>query len=161
MLRETILTSSRSADISSRIGWTTRHGPHQGAQKSTSTGSPASSTSAWKLLSVTCGRLATGAPRSLRFGACLYTGDGTRIAVPGCSNTLLHKMKYWKPSRVHGRPPASPQPHQRDAEGRLGDDALAHLRFPDAAVVEHDRHLLDPEAGEDRPIGGLDLEGVA
>ena len=30
-----------------------RQGPHQGAQKSTSTGLSASSTSAWKLLSVT------------------------------------------------------------------------------------------------------------
>src|SRR3954464_14931966 len=40
-----------------------RHGPHQGAQKSTSTGFSASITSAWKLLSVTSSRLpATNAP---------------------------------------------------------------------------------------------------
>src|SRR3954447_18865674 len=40
-----------------------RHGPHQGAQKSTSTGLSASITSAWKLLSVTSSRLpATNAP---------------------------------------------------------------------------------------------------
>src|SRR5919109_1723908 len=40
-----------------------RQGPHQGAQKSTRTGRSASSTSAWKLLSVTSGRLpATDAP---------------------------------------------------------------------------------------------------
>src|SRR5215213_1495144 len=50
---ETILRSSRSASISSRTGWTTRHGPHQGAQKSTRTGPSASSTSALKLASVT------------------------------------------------------------------------------------------------------------
>src|SRR3954470_23371838 len=49
----TILRSSRSAAISSRIGATTRHGPHHGAQKSTSTGWSASMTSAWKLVSVT------------------------------------------------------------------------------------------------------------
>src|SRR5689334_20711517 len=58
MFSETILMSSRSPDISSRIGWTTRHGPHHGAQKSTRTGSVESSTSAWKLLSVTWGRFA-------------------------------------------------------------------------------------------------------
>ena len=40
--------------ISSRTGATTRHGPHQGAQKSTSTGCSFSSTSAWKSPSVTC-----------------------------------------------------------------------------------------------------------
>src|SRR5215211_4543246 len=40
-----------------------RHGPHHGAQKSTRTGLSASSTSAWKLLSVTSSRLpATAAP---------------------------------------------------------------------------------------------------
>ena len=49
----TILRSSRSAAISSSTGATTRHGPHQGAQKSTSTGCSDSMTSAWKLVSVT------------------------------------------------------------------------------------------------------------
>src|SRR5437762_1730564 len=43
----------RSWEISSSTGATMRHGPHQGAQKSTSTGSSASMTSAWKLESVT------------------------------------------------------------------------------------------------------------
>src|SRR3954463_12205565 len=47
----------RSEAISSSTGPTTRHGPHQGAQKSTSTGLSDSSTSAWKLLSVTSVRL--------------------------------------------------------------------------------------------------------
>src|SRR4051812_8601723 len=45
--------SPRSPAICSRIGATMRHGPHQGAQKSTRTGVSASRTSAWKLLSVT------------------------------------------------------------------------------------------------------------
>src|SRR3954469_18484687 len=53
MLSFTIRRSSRSALISSRTGATTRQGPHQGAQKSTSTGVSDSMTSAWKLLSVT------------------------------------------------------------------------------------------------------------
>src|ERR1700754_494706 len=53
----TILRSERSAAISSRTGATTRHGPHQGAQKSTSTGTSDSRTSAWKLVSVTSERV--------------------------------------------------------------------------------------------------------
>src|SRR5215218_3395723 len=53
VLSLTTLRSSRSALISSRIGATMRHGPHHGAQKSTSTGVSASRTSAWKLVSVT------------------------------------------------------------------------------------------------------------
>src|SRR6185503_3084980 len=53
MLSFTIRRSSRSELISSRTGATTRQGPHQGAQKSTSTGVSDSMTSAWKLLSVT------------------------------------------------------------------------------------------------------------
>src|SRR5688500_7665927 len=53
MLSFTIRRSSRSAAISCRTGATTRQGPHQGAQKSTSTGVSDSMTSAWKLLSVT------------------------------------------------------------------------------------------------------------
>src|SRR5215212_5409841 len=45
--------SSRSPASSSRWGAMMRQGPHQGAQKSTSVGLSDSSTSAWKLLSVT------------------------------------------------------------------------------------------------------------
>src|SRR5438132_1243630 len=53
----TTRSSGRSEAISSSTGATTRHGPHHGAQKSTSTGLPDSMTSAWKLLSVTSVRL--------------------------------------------------------------------------------------------------------
>src|SRR5947209_3869662 len=49
----TFSASPRSEAISSTTGDTRRHGPHQGAQKSTSTGTSDSTTSAWKLLSVT------------------------------------------------------------------------------------------------------------
>ena len=45
--------SSRSPASSSRWGATIRHGPHHGAQKSTSTGSEDSMTSAWKVVSET------------------------------------------------------------------------------------------------------------
>ena len=49
----TFSVSERSPAISSTIGATMRHGPHHGAQKSTSTGRSDSMTSAWKLMSVT------------------------------------------------------------------------------------------------------------
>src|SRR5947209_1288683 len=49
----TLSASARSLAISSTTGATIRHGPHHGAQKSTSTGLSDSRTSAWKLLSVT------------------------------------------------------------------------------------------------------------
>src|SRR6478735_1329428 len=52
-LRLRMVRSSRSASISSSTGWTTRHGPHQGAQKSTRTGPSASRTSDLKVPSVT------------------------------------------------------------------------------------------------------------
>src|SRR5208282_3008811 len=49
----TMRSSGRSEAISSSTGATTRQGPHQGAQKSTSTGPSASMTSASKFVSVT------------------------------------------------------------------------------------------------------------
>src|ERR1700685_793631 len=49
----TFRASPRSFAISSTTGATIRHGPHHGAQKSTSTGTSDSRTSAWKLVSVT------------------------------------------------------------------------------------------------------------
>src|SRR5829696_3132506 len=57
MLSLTIRRSSRSAAIPWRTGATTRHGPHQGAQKSTSTGASDSMTSAWKFASLTSWRV--------------------------------------------------------------------------------------------------------
>src|SRR6201990_1064788 len=49
----TYSASPRSEAISSTTGETRRQGPHHGAQKSTRTGTSDSTTSAWKLLSVT------------------------------------------------------------------------------------------------------------
>src|SRR4029079_7783082 len=53
MLTLPILAPPRFSEAnSSIIGAILRHGPHQGAQKSTSTGSALLSTSFWKLVSV-------------------------------------------------------------------------------------------------------------
>src|SRR3954469_5023193 len=68
----TIFRSERSAAISSRTGATTRHGPHHGAQKSTSTGPSASRTSAWKLLSVTSERVPAMSGSLEGVGPALY-----------------------------------------------------------------------------------------
>src|SRR3954470_12116520 len=53
----TMVSSGRSLAISSSTGATTRHGPHQGAQKSTRTGASDSMTSAWKFASLTSWRV--------------------------------------------------------------------------------------------------------
>src|SRR4051794_15208379 len=68
----TIFRSERSAAISSSTGATTRHGPHQGAQKSTRTGPSASRTSAWKLLSVTSERVPAMSGSLEGVGPALY-----------------------------------------------------------------------------------------
>src|SRR5271165_7413840 len=82
----TIVTSSRSAAISSRTGATTRHGPHQGAQKSTSTAPSASRTSASKLLSVTCARLPAILGLLDRLPLTIQNEGGG----PGGSASLMH-----------------------------------------------------------------------
>src|SRR4051812_23449138 len=68
----TIFRSERSAAISSSTGATTRHGPHQGAQKSTRTGPSASRTSAWKLVSVTSERVPAMSGSLEGVGPALY-----------------------------------------------------------------------------------------
>src|SRR5437588_4849203 len=104
---------------SSRIGSTARQGPHQGAQKSTTTGVSAWRTSASKLSSVT-----------------------------SITRTMLQTAR--ESGRAQGR-------HLPD---RLEHDSPAHLGASHLAVDERDRHLEDAEAGADRAIRGLDLEGV-
>src|SRR5437588_9960818 len=61
-----------SASSSARIGSTALHGPHQGAQKSTTTGRPAPRTSASKLSSVTS-----------RIAVTLHTGPQQGAAPDG------------------------------------------------------------------------------
>src|SRR5271154_179480 len=82
----TMRRSWRSEAISSRTGATTRQGPHQGAQKSTSTGPSASSTSASKLVSVICVRVPA-------MGVSL-------VAYPS-----LYKMKEGPPAILHSMIP--------------------------------------------------------
>src|SRR6266478_9987075 len=48
-----------------------------------------------------------------------------------------------------------------DDPERLEADAPGHLRLPRNPIHEEDRHLADGEPAPPRPIGGLDLEGVA
>src|SRR5215210_1101511 len=67
VLSLTIRRSWRSEAISSSTGATTRQGPHHGAQKSTSTGSLDSRTSAWKLLSVTSAIWPATSPSTFAF----------------------------------------------------------------------------------------------
>src|SRR5262245_8515101 len=135
--------SSRSDWSSSRCGAMIRHGPHQGAQKSTSTGRSASSTSAWKLLSVTSSRLpATCAPCRVRVASeHIARGHRDRTSGPGAS--------------------LSPEPQRRHLPDCLEGDPRGHLRLSLAPLAEPDRHLGDREAGLDRPVGELDLEPVA
>src|SRR4051794_9556589 len=121
----------RSLAISSRTGATTRHGPHHGAQKSTSTGVSASRTSAWKLLSVTS---FTGPAIDAPFGfrRCLLLVAIQSVVTPQAG----------------------------DQQHRLARDPPAHLRAAELPVAEGDGHLHDPEARAHRPVGELDLEGI-
>src|SRR4051812_36438097 len=82
--------SPRSPAICSRIGATMRHGPHQGAQKSTRTGVSASRTSAWKFESVTSETAAIRASGSFgrdgvrpRFTKYSEGSDPVRLPAPG------------------------------------------------------------------------------
>src|SRR5690349_25114932 len=103
-------TASDDAASSSSAGSIALHGPHHGAQKSTTTGEPACSTSASKVSSVTA----------------------------RTSRTL------------------AAQAQQRHTPHGFEHDPPAHLRVPDRAVVEDDRHFHDPEATPLRPVGELD-----
>src|SRR5438046_4489582 len=109
-----------SCSSSRKIGSTARQGPHHGAQKSTTTGPSASSTSCAKFASVS---------------SCI--GSMLQLAQQG------------------------PEAERRYLPDRLEHDRPAHLRMTFLAVDEPDRHLGDAEALAERPVGRLDLEGVA
>src|SRR6188508_3408737 len=103
-----------------KIGSTARQGPHQGAQKSTTTGVSACRTSCSKVASVSSSTLAT-------------------LQAPG----------------------EGAEAEDGHLPDRLEHNAAAHLRAAVLAVDEGDRHLDDAEAGPERAVGRLDLEGVA
>ena len=117
-------------------GCTTRHGPHQGAQKSTSTGLSESRTSDWKLASVTSVSLP---------GTFVSSGSGCRW----CHITIQNEARL---SAVIALTlaPAADGPHRGDPPDRLGEDRPAHLRVPLSAVAKHDQHLDDPEPAGSR-----------
>src|SRR5438105_65485 len=80
----TLATFSRPASstpICSTAGLTIRQGPHQGAQKSTSTGTGLSSTTAWKLCSSASTSQGRGLPQFPHTGTPLASGR-TRLAFP-------------------------------------------------------------------------------
>src|SRR3954471_4054094 len=111
---------SCAAASSVRIGSTARHGPHHGAQKSTTTGFADCRTSCSKVASVSSSTTST-----------------LQTAEEGADTEKRH------------------------LPDRLEHDRAAHLRAAVLAVDEGDRHLDDAEAGPQRAVGGLDLEGVA
>src|SRR5204862_3081081 len=58
-------------------------------------------------------------------------------------------------------PEETRRPWRGHLPDRLGEDRLRHLRRAGLAVDERDRDLDDTEAGPDRTVRRLDLEGVA
>src|ERR1700679_3082546 len=98
--------------------------------------------------------------RSQTSGACV---GGLTAWLP--RSALPPKLTHYLPRLSRGGfralcgPPAEAQ--LRHSPDRLGDDRAVHLRGAGPAVAEDDRHLDDPEAALDRPVGHLDLEGVA
>src|SRR3954451_14105910 len=124
--------SSRSSLISSSTGATMRHGPHQGAQKSTSTGVSDSRTSAWKLSSVTWVMV-----------PAMRVPPG-RVGV--ASRSIV--------------PPAGPAKRGHEPGG-LQRDPPRHLRAALAALPEDDRDLLHAQPRADGAPRQLELERVA
>src|ERR1044072_8500952 len=91
-----------------------------------------------------------GAPKSTITGVSACRTSCSKVAsVSSFMRTMLQP------------PREGPEAQGRDFPDRLEDDAAAHLRAPVPAVDKGDRHLDDAEAGAQRPVGGLDLEGVA
>src|SRR4051812_39977602 len=126
----TIFRSGRSAAISSSTGATTRHGPHQGAQKSTSTGCSDSMTSAWKLVSVT----------SLRVPAMSLSLEGVRAS--------LYKVKYGLRA-VLGRYLPEPRAYPSAASGRRQQDLVDDVDDPVGGLdvgLDHLRRAVEVDA---------------
>src|SRR3954454_24996416 len=116
----TIFRSERSAAISSSTGATTRHGPHQGAQKSTRTGPSASRTSAWKLLSVTSERVPAMSGSLEGVGPALYKVKCS-LGRAGC--------RYGNATRPSGRGPSRRRLGRRRQQHLVDDvdDAVGSL----------------------------------
>src|SRR3954447_16731412 len=124
---------SSSSLSSSRLGAMIRQGPHHGAQKSTSVGVSDSSTSAWKLESVTSG---------------MFPAIGSPVQGRLATKSIVPRSRAPHPQRGH-------------LPDRLDRDPRAHLRDTRLTITEDDRHLDDAEACLDRAVGELDLETVS
>ena len=104
----TFSSSARSCAISSTTGATIRHGPHHGAQKSTSTGTSDSMTSAWKLLSVTSATVpAIGAPWSRAGYFKKYSGLLRRALDRSHAPRSLRYVARWPTRPTPRSPPRS------------------------------------------------------
>src|SRR4051794_3158318 len=150
------------------MGWTTRHGPHHGAQKSTSTGCPASSTSDWNVPSVTSGSFPVTFYLLIdRRSCCSSAASSPPITIQNivpasmrAAGAVAGRESICRSPRG-GRMSAPPQPPRGHTPCRLEDDPAGHLRRPYPAVAEDNRDLGDTKPGLDRAEGRLDLEGVA
>src|SRR3954447_2082133 len=156
VLSLTTFRSSRSDWISSRTGATTRQGPHHGAQKSTSTGLSASSTSASKLLSVIWGRvpaiaspLRSCTPTIQNEGTLAGGADGPRLPA-----FALHG-KHAREAGAHGDPArqialrgdalgsdAEPAVHLAAAHLKAQCVRLCHARIGLIRVAAHQHAAL-------------------
>src|SRR5688500_1720850 len=130
-----------------------RQGPHQGAQKSTSTGLSASSTSAWKLLSVTSSRLpATFAPFADRVAS-----ENIASTPESQGGHLPDRLK--RDSRRHLRLPLAALPKQdrylRDREAGL-DGLVGELDLEAVAVRVHGAQV---DRLEHAPVEALEAAG--
>src|SRR5688500_1107768 len=158
----TMRRSLRSPAISSSTGATTRHGPHQGAQKSTRTGCSDSSTSAWKFVSVTLRRsLMTPTIRS----EAPAGSTGSRTPRPlraarGGSHPGHRRLDRLGTGALDGRSGRT-APKLRQEDHGLAADLPVHLRAAALALAERDRHLDHLEPALERAVGQLDLERVA
>ena len=146
------MRSSRSPSISSRTGWTTRQGPHQGAQKSTSTGPSASRTSALKVASVTSVSLPVTGYRSPEFEVL----------------RLFGRAQYFRKYSDARSGLRAGLPRRRCRSAARGTCQIASATIARSifeAPTRRSRKTIGTSTtrkpGCDRPVGHLDLEGVA
>src|SRR6266550_810212 len=114
------------------------------------TRSPCSASSSAKIGSTALQGPHHGAQKSTTTGLPACRTSWSKLSSPtSCTRTTLQAA--CQPPEAQGR-------HLPD---RLEHDPTTHLRATALAVDERDRHLDNPEAGAQRAVGHLDLEGVA
>src|SRR6187551_953802 len=134
------VNSTRPPSVSARsasTGSTALQGPHQGAQKSTTTGRSARTTSASNVSSSTS-----------------RMPETYRCRERPCPGARHPDMALEAAEQSSGA-------ERRHLPDRLEHDPLAHLGAADLAIGERDRNLDDPKARSQGAVRGLDLERVA